>query len=162
MRKRYSIWNEFKRMQDQMDSIFDQFFSNQPYYRQNLLEGPINKEQSMVKSNYLSPICDFYETETDLITELEMPGVNKKNIQIYIDEEGIQVRAEYKTEVEQEDKKKGMYRLERNYSGYNRFFALPRNIDPDKATAEYKNGMLKITIPKTKTETSKRKFLEVK
>ena len=55
-----------------------------------------------------------------------------------------------------------MYRFERNYSGYSRYFALPKNVDPDKSNAEYKDGVLKITVPKLKIEQQKRKMLDVK
>ena len=66
-----------------------------------------------------------------------------------------------KNEVKEEDKKKGMFRLERSFAGFYRSFALPNNVDSDKANAEYKDGVLKITVPKLKVEEKKKKLLEV-
>ena len=54
------------------------------------------------------------------------------------------------------------HRIERSYSGFYRCFGLPQNVDADQAQAEYKNGVLRITVPKLKVEQEKRKRLEVK
>ena len=91
-----------------------------------------------------------------------MPGVDKKDIKVNVTKDSIEIKAEKKKEVKEEDKKKGMFRHERSFAGFYRSFALPNNVDADKANAEYKDGVLKITVPKLKIEEKKKKLLEIK
>lgn len=171
MRERYTIWDEIRRMQQQMDYIFENFFTSDPFidrmdklYRSNfLLDGPQKQGKGeIVTSQYRQPISDIYETDKEIIVEMEMPGVDKKDIQVSIDQNGIEIKAESKTEIKKEDNKKGMFRFERNYSGFYRHFALPDNVDTNKANAEYKEGILKIVVPKLKIEQQKKKLIDVK
>ncbi len=161
MKRNYSIWDEMYRMQEQMDSMFDNFFSGSPFRTQNLLEDS-SSNGNIVNCNYKQPISDIYETDSEVIAEVEIPGINKDDIKVHVSDKGIEIKAETKNEVEQEDKKKGMYRCERNYSGFSRFFSLPNNIDPDKADAEYKDGILKVKVPKLEIEKQEKKLLDIK
>lgn len=161
-------------MQQQLDSMFENFFTNDPFIERMdvinkiggsnfLLEGPQKQGKGeIITSQYRQPISDIYETDKEIIAEIEMPGVDKKNIQVHVDQNGIDVKAETKTELKHEDKKKGMYRFERNYSGFYRHFSLPSNVDTEKANAEYKEGILKIVVPKIKIEQQKKKLIDVK
>ena len=162
MKERYTLFDEMRRMQEQMDNMFDNFFVNDPFDKRNklLLEGP--KKGEFATSHYRQPVSDIYETDKEIVAEVEMPGLEKKDIQVNIDQNGIEVRAEKKAETKQEDKKKGIYRFERNYSGFYRHFSLPTNAVADKSNAEYKDGILKITIPKAKVEEHKKKLIDVK
>jgi len=163
MKGRYTLWDEMRRMQEQMDSVFDNFFSGEPFLGgQNLLEGPGRKRGELTTSNYKQPISDIYETDKEVVAEVEMPGLNKNDIKVQVSDQGIEIKAETKAETKHEDKKRGMYRFERNYSGFYRHFSLPNNVDANKANAEYKDGVLKITVPKLKIEEQKKKLLEVK
>ncbi len=162
---RYTIWDEMRRMQQQMDAMFEHFFENDPFMteRHNLLEGPsTGKKGELIASNYKNPVSDIYETDKEVIAEVEMPGIDKKDIQVHVDKDGIEIKAETKAELKHEDKRKGMYRFERNYSGFYRHFSLPNNVNTDKANAEYKDGILKVTLPKLKIEESKKKLIDVK
>ncbi len=161
MKDRYTIWDELRRMQHQMDAMFENFFESSGPSSHYLLPRASNKNDVVV-STYREPVSDIYETEKEIIAEIEIPGVDKKDIQVNVDSNGIDVKAETKTESKHEDKKKGMYRFERNYSGFYRHFSLPNNVNTEKATAEYKDGVLKVVVPKLKVEESKRKLLEVK
>lgn len=175
MRARYTIWDEIRRMQQQIEYMFENFFTSDPLSdafidrmdkinRSNfLLEGPQKQGKvEIITSRYRQPISDIYETDKEIIAEIEMPGVDKKDIQVSIDKNSIEVKAESKTEVKNEDNKKGMFRFERNYSGFYRHFALPDNVDTDKANAEYKEGILKIVVPKLKIEQQKKKLIDIK
>jgi HSP20 family protein len=163
MRKRYSIWDEMRRMQEQMDSLFNNFFSTEPLWdQQQLLLEDSSKKGDVITSNYAQPLSDVWETDKEVVAEIDMPGVDKKDIKVNVTEDGIEVKAETKSETKEEDKKKGMFRLERRYSGFYRNFSLPKDVDADKAEAEYKNGVLKIRVPKLKIEEKKKKLLEIK
>ncbi|MGM5483723.1 MAG: Hsp20/alpha crystallin family protein [Nanobdellota archaeon] len=161
MKNNKSIWNEMRRMQQQMDSLFDSFFSSgNEGNKKGLIESM--PEQSLKESDYRNPACNYYETENNIIAELELPGIDKKDINVSVDDKGIEVNAETKYETENNKDKKGYYSYERSYSGFHRKFALPENVDPQNAEAEYKNGLLKITVPKKEIEKSTKKQLEVK
>lgn len=164
MGDRYTIWDEMDRMQKQMDAIFESFAVNDPVFAKNkfLLENGDGKKNNLISSSYRQPLSDIYETDKEIITEIEMPGLDKKDIQVHVDSKGISIKAETKKETKDEDKKKGMYRFERNYTGFYRYFALPSNVDSEKSVAEYKDGILKIRVPKLKVEEQKKKLLEIK
>lgn len=162
MKERYTIWDEMRRMQHQMDAMFENFFERGGFASRNYLLPITTNKGELATSAYREPISDIYETEKEVIAEIEVPGVEKKDIQVNVDNTGIDVRAESKSESKQEDKKKGMYSFERNYSGFYRHFSLPSNVNTEKATAEYKDGVLKVVVPKLKIEEPKRKLLEVK
>jgi len=158
-----NIWDEMRRIQDNMNTLFSNFFSTEPLIGSEfLLEDGSGKRKDMVSSNYRAPISDLYETDKEVIAELDMPGVDKKDIKVNVTKDSIEIKAEKKKEVKEEDKKKGMFRLERSFAGFYRSFALPNNVDADKANAEYKDGVLKITVPKLKIEEKKKKLLEIK
>lgn len=153
-----------QRMHERMDSIFGDFFINDPFSTigQNLLIGTDTNNRNMVSSNYTKPLSDIYETEGNIIADIEMPGIDKKDIFVDIDEDGISVKAQTKYENKDDNKKQGTYRFERNYTGFSRYFSLPKNVDTSKAFAEYKNGLLKITVPKINVGEQQRKRLDVK
>ncbi len=156
--KHYTIWDEMRRMQEQMDSVFANFFDTEPMLGSGLLLE--NKGNDVEKSKYHAPASDIWETDKEVIAEVDLPGIDKKDIKINLNDDNIEIKAEKKTE--KEDKKKGFYRQERCYSGFYRQFPLPSNIKADKAEAEYKDGVLKLKIPKMKIEQRKVKQIEVK
>ncbi len=158
-----SIWDEMRRIQNNMDILFSNFFSTEPLIGSEFfLEDESGKRKDLVSSNYRAPISDLYETDKEVVAELDMPGVDKKDIKVNVTKDSIEIKAEKKKEVKEEDKKKGMFRHERSFAGFYRSFALPNNVDADKANAEYKDGVLKITVPKLKIEEKKKKLLEIK
>ncbi len=153
-----SIWDEMRRMQENMDSLFRNFFSAEPFDTE-LLEDKSGKD---LATNYRAPASDIYETDTAVVAEIDIPGVDKKDIKVNVTDDSIEVKAEKKHETKQEDKKKGMFRLERSYSGFYRNFSLPADVDADKAEAEFKNGVLKVKVPKLQVDHKKKKLLEIK
>jgi len=163
MKQVYSVWDEMRRMQEQMDSLFGSFFGRDSFFDQSplLVEGPVASDKSLVSSAYRQPVSDIYETEKEIIAEVELPGMDKKDIKVNITKDGIDIKAELKSENKYADKKSGLYRFERKYSGFSRYFALPTDVDADKAVAKYENGVLKITVPKLAIEHQKKKLLEI-
>lgn len=143
-----------------MDTMFEHFFKSEPFFDD--FHTPLLEDRSRDIIGYRKPLVNTSETDKDIVTEIEMPGLNKKDIQVSVTEDGIEVKAESKSEVEHKDEKKGTYRAEKSYSGFYRKLSLPPNVDPSKADAEYKNGVLKITLPKLKIKEQKKKLLEVK
>ncbi len=163
MKKDIAVWDEMRQMQKNMDSLFRNFFNLDPLFENRFLIGENSTPKSdLITSNYVEPTSDLYETDKEIIAEIDLPGVDKKDIKVNVTKDSIEINAEKKYETKKEDKKKGMYRFERSYSGFCRKLALPNKVDADKADAEYKNGVLQIKIPKLKIEQQQKKLLEIK
>ncbi|NOZ80816.1 MAG: Hsp20/alpha crystallin family protein [DPANN group archaeon] len=156
-----TLWDEIRRMQEDMDGLFRSFFSS-PAEGRPLLEDwsamRLDNKSRALRRAY----ADIWETDDEVKAEIELPGMDKKNIRVNVSSDGIEVKAETKEERKDEDKKKGLYRLERSYSGFYRRFPLPEGADPEHARAEYKDGVLRIAVPKKAIPHKKRKLLEIK
>lgn len=96
--------------------------------------------------------CDIYEKDGDYHMEIDIPGFKKEDISIDCDNGYLTVSAE-KT-FEENDETKKYIRRERSYGKYQRSFYVG-DIDSSKIKAEFKHGILKITVPKTSAETKK-------
>jgi HSP20 family protein len=105
-----------------------------------------------------SPACDIYETSNELVVKAELPEVKKENVQVTIENNILTLRGERKFEAE--TKKEDYHRVERSYGEFTRSFALPSFVDASKVNAEFKDGLLRVTMPKR--EETKPKQVEVK
>jgi HSP20 family protein len=92
------------------------------------------------------PAVDIYETEHDLTLKAELPGVDPKDIEARVEDGTLYLKGERK--FEKESKKENYHRIERTYGSFMRSFALPTSVDADKVSAEYKDGVLTLTLPK--------------
>ena len=93
-----------------------------------------------------APSVDIFETENELLLKADLPGVEMKDIDIQLENGTLSLRGERK--FEQEKKEGGYHRVERSYGSFARYFTLPDTLDPEKVKAEYKNGVLTVTLPK--------------
>ena len=107
-----------------------------------------------------TPAVDIYETDDAIILEAELPGMNEKDIEVKIEDNVLTIRGERK--FEEERKEENYYRMERFYGTFQRSFTLPSNVDTDKVKAEYKKGILKVTLPKKEQAKPKQIKIEVK
>ncbi|MDI6591730.1 MAG: Hsp20/alpha crystallin family protein [Patescibacteria group bacterium] len=95
-----------------------------------------------------TPRMDIYETDGEVVAEVELPGVDPKNIEVEVKDNYLRVEA--KAEEKKEEKKKGYYRKEISAGYYKRVVPLPTEVIGEKAEAEYAEGILKVVIPKKK------------
>jgi HSP20 family protein len=89
---------------------------------------------------------DVYETDKDLVVEMQVPGYNKENIKISFQDDYLKV--EGKAEEEKEEKEKNYWRKEIRRGSFVRVIPLPKKVDPKKAKASFKDGVLVISLPK--------------
>jgi HSP20 family protein len=158
MRKN-NMWNEMRRMQRDMDSLFSDFFyTASPYL---LTKNKDNENEISSKENYREPICNIDEDKENYNLSLEIPGSKKEDIKINMNDNNLEIKVENKQEDKKEDKEKGYYSYSKRYSGFYRSFTLPKNVDKDNIDAEYKDGVLNLKIPK-KEIASSQKLIEVK
>ncbi len=104
--------------------------------------------------------CDIYEKDGDYHIEMDVPGFDKKDINVECDKGYLTITAEKNNEENEESKNKNYIRRERTYGKYQREFYLG-DVEADKVDAEFKNGILHITVPK-KEEIVTKKQIEIK
>jgi HSP20 family protein len=135
-----AVWEEIRRLEDRMDHLFRELMSS--FSRA--------EEHFSTIAGVRSPFCDVQETDKEIIITAELPGVSKEDIKINATESSVEIEAEVKREAE--EKNKGHLRSERQYSKFYRCLALPAEVDPSKAKATYKNGVLELRLPKVHAE----------
>ena len=106
-----------------------------------------------------TPRMDIYEKGDKVIAEVELPGVDPKNIEVEVKENTLRIEA--KGEEKKEEKGKGYYRRELGRRYYKRIVPLPTEVAGEKAEASYEDGILKVVIPKKKP-LKKKKPIKVK
>lgn len=94
-----------------------------------------------------TPAAELVETDDELVLTAELPGLTRDEIELEIEEDLVTIRGEKK--VEREETKPRYHVWERAYGKFARSLALPRPIDPDRAKAEFKHGVLTVHMPKT-------------
>jgi HSP20 family protein len=104
------------------------------------------------------PAFDVSETEKQLIVKAEVPGMDKEDIDISLSDGVLTIKGEKRQE--REDKNEHYHTAERRYGAFSRTMPLPVEVDTNKVDATYKEGVLKIILPKS--ETAKAKKIEVK
>jgi len=104
------------------------------------------------------PALDVSETENSLIVKAEVPGMEQKDIDINLSDGLLTITGEKKHE--KEDKEENYHCVERHYGRFTRTMRVPFDVETDKVDATYKDGVLKITLPKS--ETAKPKKIEIK
>jgi HSP20 family molecular chaperone IbpA len=161
LRKRHIFGAEQVRVNSAVN-LLSNFFRDEPFWSSKPLFPPLGPSKELALMNYIEPLSDIIETDKEIKAKMEIPGVKKEDIKINATEDGVEVKCEKSGEIEEEDKKKGRYRLERNYSGFYRYFSLPESANVDKIEADYKDGILELVIPKTKKESKKEKEIKVK
>jgi HSP20 family protein len=105
-----------------------------------------------------TPAFDVSETDNELIVKAELPGMDEKDIDISLSEGVLTVKGEKKHE--KEEKKEHYHTVERCYGTFSRTMRVPAHVDTDKVDATYKDGVLRITLPKS--EASKPKKIDIK
>ena len=96
---------------------------------------------------------DVYEEGDSVIVKADLPGVDPDNVDINVTEDTVTIQAEKKEEIE--EKKRDYLRKERRYGAFARTLALPTQVVPDKAEAQFEKGTLTLTMPKAAPEKSK-------
>jgi HSP20 family protein len=108
-----------------------------------------------------SPRIDISEDEKKIYVEAEVPGIKKDDLKISVQDNILTISGEKKSEVE-EKKDKNFYRSERCYGTFQRSFTLPADINRDKTEAKFEDGILKISIEKSKPKDTNTRTIQIK
>lgn len=118
-----------------------------PFNGLRLFEDAVTRMMSEPRSNRpWSPSVDVYESEDALTVKADLPEVKVEDIDIRVENQTLTLRGERK--FEKDESVTGYHRIERSYGEFVRSFAVPSTVDTDKVQADYKNGVLTITLPK--------------
>ena len=93
-----------------------------------------------------NPLVDIFENDNEVVVKAELPGMNAKDIEVRLENNVLMLKGERR--FEKETNEENYHRVEREYGTFSRAFALPAAVNGDKVNAEYKDGILKIVMPK--------------
>jgi HSP20 family protein len=105
-----------------------------------------------------APSVDIYENKDQIVLEAELPGMKQEDFDLAIENNIITLRGERKFEKTEEND--NYHRVERSYGSFTRSFTLPQSVSGEGATADYSNGVLRVTLPKR--EETKARRIEIK
>ena len=107
-----------------------------------------------------APAVDIYETENELVLKADLPDVDLKDIDVRVENQTLTISGERK--FEKQDTTKGYHRIERNYGSFVRSFSVPTAFDTENIAADFKNGVLSVTLPKKEAAKPRQVKVEVK
>lgn len=137
-------FRDFERMRRDMDRLWDSFFER------GSLRGEDGREWL--------PSLDVAETKNEIVVKAEVPGLDPKDIDISLSDGLLTIKGEKKQE--REEKEENYHLVERSYGTFTRSIRLPKEVQSGKINASYKDGVLKVVLPKS--EEAKKKEVKIK
>lgn len=132
---RYEPFRNLVTVQDRMNRIFEEAFRG----------APRGTEEEWALGGAWAPAVDIYEHEGNLVLKAELPGIDPKDVDVQVENNVLTLRGERK--FDSEVKREEYHRVERAYGTFSRSFTLPNVIDTGKIKAEFKDGVLRVTLP---------------
>lgn len=139
---KYDPFRELRGLHDEMNRLFTGL-------------GPSNMDKGEFARGSWAPNVDIYEDKDRLIVEAELPGMNRDDFEISVENNVLTLKGERKFEKKTEGD--NYHRVERSYGAFTRQFTLPQTITAEGATADFENGVLRVALPK-REETKARKI----
>jgi HSP20 family protein len=131
---RYDPFRDLRTLQDEVNRLFS---SNMTRF--------FGDDEAMARGAW-SPNVDIYENKDHIILEAELPGMSREDFDLSIENNVLTLRGERR--FEKKDEGDNYHRVERSYGAFTRSFTLPQTVSAEGANAEYKNGVLRVTLPK--------------
>jgi len=135
---RYNPWQDFNTLQHQMNRLFDEALS------------PLT---DLERGNARFPAAELHETADAIHLKLEVPGIEAKDLDVQVTENAVAISGERKSEKKTEEN--GRTVTEFHYGKFQRVIPLSARVENTNVTAEYKDGILNLTLPKTTQEKNK-------
>jgi HSP20 family protein len=142
------IYDPFTAFRQEMNRLFSNFFKT------------FDIEPFETRFGTFSPSVNVVEGDKEIKVSAELPGMDEKDIEVSLTKNVLTIKGEKKEE--KEDKGKNYYKMERSYGAFSRTIPLPVEIDIDKAKAQFKKGVLTITLPKSPKAIKETKKIPVK
>ena len=141
-------FSDLARWEREMERLFENFFARR-------MGSPRSGGLSPLFGSNM-PALDLYDDNNELVAKVELPGLDKDDIDISISDHTLTVKAEKKHE--EEIKQENYHRVERSRGAIRRTIDLPADVEPDQVKATCKNGVLEIRMPRSRTEQEKQKI----
>ena len=130
---RYDPFRDLRNLQDEVNRLFSSSFTRS------------FGDEGFARGAW-APSVDIYENKDQIVLEAELPGMNREDFELTIENNVLTLRGERRFEKKEESD--NYHRVERSYGGFSRSFTLPQTVSAENATAEYKNGVLRVTLAK--------------
>jgi HSP20 family protein len=130
---RYDPFRDLRSLQEEVNRLFS---SNM---------GRFYGDEGIARGAW-NPSVDIYENKDQIILEAELPGMNREDFDLSIENNVLTLRGERR--FEKKDDNDNYHRVERSYGSFTRSFTLPQTVSSEGAQAEYKNGVLRVSLPK--------------
>lgn len=141
---KFNPFKELETLSERMRNLFDEFPS----------------AFSLDLTSTFYPRVDISEDENNVYVVAELPGVDKKDVKVTLQDNILTIEGEKRSEIK--DEKKNFYRIERSYGSFCRSFTLPAEVNSDKVKAKFENGMLMIEAAKKEPTVVNKKLIEIK
>jgi HSP20 family protein len=112
-----------------------------------MLRPTLTMEENYGPVKAWTPACDIFETDKELVIKFELPEVKKEDVEVKIEQNVLTLRGERK--FEEKTDRDNYHRVERRYGEFLRSFSVPLYVDAAKVIAEFKDGVLTVTLPKS-------------
>jgi HSP20 family protein len=152
-------WRPFVDLRRQIDRLFDDFqWGSWPAFGRSVLDAdPFWRDEV---SWGKAPAVDVAERDNGYEITAELPGMDASNVDVKYADGVLTIKGEKKEE--KEEKKKDYYMSERRFGSFQRSFRLPDGVDADKIAADFKNGILTVTLPKSAEAQKNEKKITIK
>src|SRR5919112_4127493 len=142
---RYDPFRDLRSLQDEVNRLFSTNLSR------------AFGDEGIARGAWI-PNVDIYENKDQIVLEAELPGMSREDFDLSIENNVITLRGERRFEKKEESD--NYHRVERSYGSFTRSFTLPQTVSSENATAEYKNGVLRVALQKR--EEVKARRIEIK
>jgi HSP20 family protein len=150
-------WHPLENLRREMDRLFDEFDWRSPFRRSVFDMEPLWRRELTWTA---TPAVDIVEKDKAYEVMVELPGMDESNIEVKLANGTLTIKGEKKEE--KEEKKKDYYLSERRYGSFERRFQVPQGVDTSKIEANFKKGVLTMTLPKTLEAQAAEKKITVK
>ena len=145
---RFDPFREIDRLQNEVNRLFEGYTTP-----------PGDRSASAAAVRLWSPVVDVAENENEIVLRAELPGMKQEDIDIELTGDTLSIRGERK--FESEERKDNYVRVERSYGSFQRSFTLPDNIDEEGVSAQFNDGILDVTVPKTEQGKTKARTIDI-
>jgi HSP20 family protein len=147
-----------RRFSEEMDRLFEDF----GFGRGWLAPGFERSLDSLgtLAVNAWAPQVEVMERDNQLVVRADLPGMSKDDVKVDLDDNSLVIRGERKSEREEDEE--GYYRSERSYGSFYRRIPLPSGVKAEEANADFRNGVLEITMPAPQRTEEKRRQIEIR
>ena len=145
-----AVMHPLSSLQKEIDAVFDRFASFSPFgdWRSSFGER-FAMPEAFAKAG-IAAKSDVAESKKSYDITVELPGVAEKDITVSVDQGVVSIKGEKRAEEKKEEKEGGYYLQERSYGSFSRSFRIPDDVDSEKIGASYKDGVLSVSLPRTK------------